>query len=79
MKHPVILLLILALLITGIIYPWPMIGTREWVVYNPKDEHQVYSHASWLLLLSPRESEIRQGWYATEPARQKHWKSFYFD
>ena len=22
-------------------------GTREWVVYNPRDQHRMYSHAAW--------------------------------
>lgn len=55
------------------------IGTREWVVYNPKDEHRVYSHTSWFLLLSPEESEIRQGWYSSLETKHKHWKLFFFD
>ncbi|MHC1774886.1 MAG: hypothetical protein AB9834_05670 [Lentimicrobium sp.] len=56
-----------------------LIGTKEWVVYNPKDEHRVYSHTSWFLLLSPEESELRQGWYTSENTEFKHWKSFFFD
>lgn len=56
-----------------------IIGTKEWVVYNPKDEHRVYSHTSWFLLLSPQESEIRQGWYSSVDTKHKHWKSFMFD
>lgn len=55
------------------------IGTREWVVYHPKDEHRAYSHTSWLLLLSPEESELRQGWYTSVNTGHKHWKSFLFD
>jgi hypothetical protein len=56
-----------------------IIGTKEWVVYNPKDEHRVYSHTSWFLLLSPQEPEIRQGWYSSTDTKHKHWKSFFFD
>jgi len=56
-----------------------IIGTKEWVVYNPKDEHRVYSHTSWFLLLSPQESEIRQGWSSSVDTKHKHWKSFFFD
>lgn len=56
-----------------------IIGTKEWVVYNPKDEHRVYSHTSWFLLLSPQESELRQGWYSSVDTKHKHWKSFFFD
>jgi hypothetical protein len=56
-----------------------IIGAKEWVVYNPKDEHRVFSHTSWFLLLSPEESEIRQGWYSSVDTKYKHWKSFLFD
>jgi len=55
------------------------IGTREWVVYNPKDEHRVYSHTSVLLLLSPDELERSQGWYASGNSTHAHWKYFLFD
>ena len=55
------------------------IGTREWVVYNPKDEHRVYSHTRDFLLLSPEELERSQGWYASGNAGHSHWKYFLFD
>lgn len=56
-----------------------VIGTREWLVYNPKDEHRVFSYTSWQLLLSPHESSRQQGWYASERNVLPHWTSFYFD
>ncbi len=56
-----------------------IIGTKEWVVFNPEDEHRVYSHTSWFLLLPPEESESRQGWYSSVSTNHKHWKSFFFD
>lgn len=52
-------------------------GTREWVVYNPLDEHSAYSHTAWLL--SAEQSEIGQGWYSSENTGHKHWKYFLFD
>jgi hypothetical protein len=55
------------------------IGTREWVVYNPRDEHRMYSHTSWFLLLSPEELERSQGWYAVHDSPTPHWKYFSFD
>jgi hypothetical protein len=55
------------------------IGTREWVVYNPSDEHRMYSHTSWFLLLSPEELERSQGWYAVHDSPTPHWKYFSFD
>lgn len=54
------------------------IGTREWVVYNPRGEHRVYSHTSWLLLPSAAAEPI-QGWYASGDAGRAHWKYFLFD
>ena len=55
------------------------IGTREWVVYNPHDEHRMYSHTAWFLLLTPEELERSQGWYAVHDASAPHWKYFWFD
>jgi hypothetical protein len=54
-------------------------GTREWVVYNPKDEPRMFSHTAWFLLLTPEELERSQGWYAVHNAKVPHWKSFWFD
>ena len=56
-----------------------VIGTREWVVYNPKDEHRAYSHTAWFLLLTPQQLEISQGWYSSSELEQLHWKYFLFD
>ena len=55
------------------------IGTREWVVYNPGDEHQIFSHTAWFLLLTPEELERSQGWYAVHETSQPHWRYFWFD
>lgn len=56
-----------------------VIGTREWVVYNPTDEQRAYSHASWFLLLSPLEVERSQGWYTSGTTEHAHWRYFWFD
>jgi len=53
-------------------------GTREWVVYNPRDEHRVYSHTSWLLP-PPDVAEPSQGWYASGETGHAHWMYFWFD
>lgn len=53
-------------------------GTREWVVYNPRDEHRVYSHAGWLLS-PPEVVEPSQGWYASGETGHAHWMYFFFD
>jgi hypothetical protein len=54
-------------------------GTREWVVYNPSDDHRIYSHTAWFLLLSPEELDRSQGWYEVHDTSHPHWKYFWFD
>ena len=53
-------------------------GTREWIVYNPRDEHRVYSHTAWLLP-PPEVAEPSQGWYASGETGYAHWMYFLFD
>jgi hypothetical protein len=53
-------------------------GTREWVVYNPRDGHRVYSHTAWLLS-PPDVAEPSQGWYASGDTGHRHWMYFLFD
>lgn len=53
-------------------------GTREWVVYNPHDEHRVFSHTAWLLT-PPEVAEPSQGWYAVHDSAYPHWRYFWFD
>ncbi|MCL4257346.1 MAG: hypothetical protein KJZ53_02315 [Anaerolineales bacterium] len=53
-------------------------GTREWVVYNPLDEHRVFSHTAWLLA-PPEVAEPSQGWYAVHDSPHPHWRYFWFD
>ncbi|MCC6697839.1 MAG: hypothetical protein IT365_19590 [Candidatus Hydrogenedentes bacterium] len=55
------------------------IGTREWVVYNPNDEHRMFSHTAGFLLLTPEDLDRSQGWYAVHDAGVPHWKYFWFD
>ncbi|MEO5894474.1 MAG: hypothetical protein ABIS06_02105 [Vicinamibacterales bacterium] len=62
--------------------PLPLIsapGTREFVVYNPRGEHLILSHAAWHLAGPPTELAARQGWYSVSAASQPHWKRFRFD
>lgn len=51
------------------------IGTREFVMYNPRDEHAMTSHAAWRLT-NPQEL---RGWYEVRDAGVPHWKYFLFD
>jgi hypothetical protein len=53
-------------------------GTREWVVYNPRDEHRMYSHTA-AHLSSPEIAPARQGWYASGQTSHAHWMYFLFD
>jgi hypothetical protein len=55
------------------------LGTREFVVYNPLDEHMILSHTSWILLWSPERLPVTQGWYAIHESASPHWKYFWFD
>lgn len=54
-------------------------GTREFVVYNPKDTHLMMSHTVWHMLPDSNPARINQGWYASYETGIKHWKSFLFD
>lgn len=54
-------------------------GTREFVVYNSRDEHVIPSHDSWILVWTPEELEAQQGWYAVHDTTSAHWKYFWFD
>lgn len=54
-------------------------GTREFVVYNPKDQHVILSHASWNMRLEPQQVRLTQGWYASYATGIPHWKYFWFD
>lgn len=49
-------------------------GAREFVIYNPRDEQAITSHAMWRL----SHPEL-QGWYAVHDVGTPHWKYFLFD
>lgn len=49
-------------------------GAREFVMYNPRDEHALESHAARRLT----QPELG-GWYAVHDAGAPHWKYFLFD
>ena len=55
------------------------VGTREFVVYNPRDEHHIVSHPSFMLLLTPAQWESYRGWYAVHDVGTDHWRYFLFD
>lgn len=54
-------------------------GTREFVVYNPRDEQVATSHARDILEFSPEHLERTRGYYAVRATAHAHWKYFWFD
>ncbi len=55
------------------------LGTREFVMYNPRDRQVMTSHKMDLLQLTPEELEPRRGYYAVHEAPHPHWVYFWFD
>jgi len=57
------------------------LGTREFVVYNPRDQQTMTSHKRDLLQMSPQELAVEhtRGHYAVHDAPHPHWKYFWFD
>lgn len=58
---------------------WDKFGTREFLVYNPKDNHLLISHASWNARWEPQQIRTTQGWYTSGNTIHPHWKYFLFD
>lgn len=56
-------------------------GTQEFVMYNPRDEHAMSSHAMHVLELTPEQlvTGRGRGHYALNDVPQPHWKYFWFD
>jgi hypothetical protein len=57
------------------------IGTREFVMYNPRDEQAISAHALDVLQLTPEQLALdrTRGHNAVHDAPQPHWKYFWFD
>lgn len=55
------------------------LATREFVVYNPRDEQVMTSHALDLLEFTGADLERRRGYYAVRDIPHWHWKVFWFD
>ena len=53
--------------------------TREFVVYNPRDEQVFTSHAMDLLQYSPEGLQRTRGYFAVHATAHPHWKYFWFD
>jgi hypothetical protein len=59
--------------------PASPLGTREFVVYNPRGEQTATSHAMDLLEFTPERLERARGYYAVHDAPHARWKYFWFD
>jgi hypothetical protein len=59
--------------------PASPLGTREFVVYNPRDEQTATSHAMDLLQYTPETLGRARGYYAVHDVPHTHWKYFWFD
>lgn len=57
------------------------LGTREFVMYNPRDQQAMTSHKLDRLRLTPEQLALEQtrGHYAVHDAPHPHWKYFWFD
>lgn len=58
-----------------------LLGVREFVMYNPLDQHAMTSHALDVLQLTPAELRLDQtrGHNALHDASHPHWKYYLFD
>ena len=54
-------------------------GTREIVMFNPRDEQQMTSHTMDLLEYPLERLNRARGYYASGDAAHRHWKYFWFD
>jgi hypothetical protein len=57
------------------------LGIREFVIYNPRDEQIMTSHAIDLVQLTPAQLEVEwtRGHNVKRDAPRQHWKYFWFD
>jgi hypothetical protein len=55
------------------------LATREFVVYNPRDEQVATGHAMDLLEYSTEQLERRRGYFAVHQTPHAHWTYFWFD
>jgi len=60
-------------------HPATDLGAREIVMYNPRGEQDISSHAFDLLQLSPEEIRRQRGYFKSHNLPQTKWKRFLFD
>lgn len=54
-------------------------GTKEIVMYNKLDQHEMTSHDQDLLLLDASNLNLQRGYFRKYDLPQPHWKYFWFD
>ena len=57
---------------------WPL-GTREFVVYNPRGKQTATSHAMDILQFTPERLERARGYYAVHDVPGTRWKYYWFE
>ncbi len=60
-------------------HPSTTLGVREVVMYNPRGEQDISSHAFDLLQLSPEDARRQRGYFASYDLPQAGWRRFLFD
>jgi len=60
-------------------HPSTNLAVREIVMYNPRGEQDISSHAFDLLRLSPEEIRRQRGYFASYDLPQAGWRRFLFD
>jgi hypothetical protein len=60
-------------------HPSTDLAVREIVMYNPRGEQDISSHAFDLLQLSPGDLRRQRGYFASYDLPQAGWKRFLFD
>jgi hypothetical protein len=60
-------------------HPSTDLATREIVMYNPRGEQDISSHAFDLLQFSPEEIRRQRGYFASYDLPQARWRRFLFD
>ncbi len=60
-------------------HPSTNLAVREIVMYNPRGEQDISSHAFDLLQLSPEEIRRQRGYFGSDDLPQAGWRRFLFD
>lgn len=59
--------------------PSDIVGTREFVIYNPRGEQTFSAHDSDLLEFIQADIDRQRGWHSSRDASRPNWRRFLFD